>query len=91
VNYGSLPTKPADIRKINAHTLGIFGSRDRAIPPDRVRAFEKLMTALNKPIEIKIYDNAGHAFENPANKRSYRPEAAADAWFRTLTFLDQSL
>jgi carboxymethylenebutenolidase len=91
VNYGSLPTNPADIRKINAQTLGIFGSRDRGIPPDKVRAFAKRMTAQNKPVEIKIYANAGHAFENPANKRSYRPEAAADAWLRTLTFLDQSL
>jgi carboxymethylenebutenolidase len=91
VNYGSLPTNPADIRKINAQTLGLFGARDRGIPPDKVRAFEKRMIGLNKPVEIKIYDNAGHAFENPANKRSYRPEAAADARFRTLTFLDQSL
>ncbi len=29
VNYGSLPTKLADLRKIDARTLGIFGSLDR--------------------------------------------------------------
>jgi carboxymethylenebutenolidase len=90
VNYGSLPTEPADIQKINARVLGIFGSLDRGIPPDQVRAFEKSMKTVKKRVDIKIYDGAGHAFENPANKTGYRPEAAADAWFRTLTFFDQA-
>jgi len=91
VNYGALPTKPADIEKINAPVLGIFGSLDRGIPPNRVRAFEKHMNAAKKHVEIKIYDGAGHAFENPANLLRFRPKAAADAWLRTLTFLAQSL
>jgi carboxymethylenebutenolidase len=90
VNYGSLPTEPADIQKINARVLGIFGSLDRGIPPDQVRAFEKSMKTVKTRLDIKIYDGAGHAFENPVNKTGYRPEAAADAWFRTLTFFDQA-
>jgi carboxymethylenebutenolidase len=90
VNYGSLPTEPVEIKKVNAQVLGIFGSLDRGIPPDKVRAFEKVMSDVQKPVDIKIYDGAGHAFENPANKSGYRPEAAADAWIRTLTFLDQA-
>ncbi len=73
VNYGSLPTKSSDIQKINARVLGIFGSLDRGIPPNKVRAFAKRMKAVNKYIDIRIYDGAGHAFENPANKSSYRP------------------
>ena len=90
VNYGSLPTKPVDIQKIRAQVLGIFGSLDRGIPPDKVRAFEKAMKAAKKPVDIKIYDGAGHAFENPANKSGYRREAAADAWLLILRFLDQT-
>ena len=90
VNYGPLPTEPADIKKINARVLGIFGSLDRGIPPHKVRAFEKGMSDAKKTVDIKIYDGVGHAFESPANKRGYRPEAAADAWLRTLTFLDQA-
>jgi carboxymethylenebutenolidase len=49
------------------------------------------MNAAKKSVEIKIYDDAGHAFENPANAHGYRPQAANDAWLRTLMFLDQSL
>ena len=38
------------------------------------------MTKLQKFVSLKIYDNAGHGFENPNNAEAYRPEAAADAW-----------
>jgi carboxymethylenebutenolidase len=91
VNYGSLPTIPADMQKINAPVLGIFGSLDRGIPPHKVRAFERGMRAAKKTVDIEIYDGAGHAFENRTNARGYRPEAAADAWARTLAFFDQVL
>jgi len=91
VNYGALPTKLADIEKISASTLGIFGSLDRGIPPKKVRAFEKRMNAVKKLVEIKIYDNAGHGFENPSNILKFRPKTATDAWLRTLRFLNRSI
>lgn len=90
VNYGSLTTELTDIQKINAQVLGIFGSLDRGIPPGKVRAFERCMNAAKKPVNIKIYNGVGHAFENPANKMGYRPEAAADAWSIALAFLEQA-
>lgn len=90
VNYGPLTENSVDIQKINAEVLGIFGSLDRGIPPDKVRAFERRMNAVKKAVDIVIYDDAGHAFENPANKRGYRPAAAAGAWSHTLEFLERA-
>ena len=90
VNYGPLPTDIADIRKLDAQVLGLFGSLDRGIPPVKVRLFETCMNAFRKSVDIEIYDGAGHAFENPANKCGYRPKATANAWFRTLKFFDQA-
>ena len=90
VNYGPLPTNTADIQRIDVPVLGIFGALDRGISPDKVRAFERCMKAAGKRVDIEIYDSAGHAFENPANKRGYRPAAAADAWFHTLEFFRQA-
>jgi carboxymethylenebutenolidase len=90
VNYGPLPTNTVDIQKINARVLGIFGSLDRGIPPDKVRAFEDCMNAAGKRVGIKIYEGAGHAFENPTNKGGYRPQAAADAWCHTLQFFKRA-
>ena len=89
VHYGSLPTELVDIQKINAQVLGIFGVLDRGIPPGKVRTFENGMKAAKKSVDIKIYDGVGHAFQNPANKTGYRPEAAADAWLRTITFFEK--
>jgi carboxymethylenebutenolidase len=90
VNYGPLPADIADIRKIDAPVLGIFGSLDRGTRPDKVRGFEASMKAAGKRVEIRIYDGAGHGFENPANQTGYRPAAAADAWSHTLEFLRRS-
>jgi carboxymethylenebutenolidase len=90
VNYGVLPTNTADIQRIDAPVLGIFGALDRATPPHKVRAFEGCMKVAGKRVDIEIYDGAGHAFENSTNKKGYRPTAAADAWFHTLEFLKQA-
>jgi carboxymethylenebutenolidase len=86
VNYGPLPTDAANIARIKAPVLGNFGANDRGIPPDSVRAFETAMKADGKATDIKIYDGAGHAFENPNNTAGYRPEAAKDAWERMVAF-----
>ncbi len=91
VHYGAMPTDPASIEKIQAPVFGIFGADDHSIPPSAVHAFEKAMQAARKTVFVKIYDSAGHAFENPENKANYRQDAAVDAWARTLGFLGQTL
>ncbi|MGO9640768.1 MAG: dienelactone hydrolase family protein [Candidatus Acidiferrales bacterium] len=91
VNYGAMPTDPADIARIQAPVLGNFGADDRGITPDAVHAFESAMKAAGKSVDLKIYDGAGHAFENPNNTAGYRPEAAADAWNRIVAFLAKKL
>ncbi len=91
VNYGALPTDPNDLQQIYAPVLGNFGANDKGITPDDVHAFEKTMTTMGRRVDLKIYDGAGHAFENPTNATGYRPEAAADAWSRTVAFLNKAL
>jgi carboxymethylenebutenolidase len=91
INYGHLATDPAELKKINAATLGIFGGQDRGIPVEDVRKFEQQMKKLGKKIDIVIYPDAGHAFENPNNKDGYRPADATSAWETTVKFLDTHL
>ncbi len=91
VNYGSLPTDPANIAKIKAPVLGNFGGDDQGIPPPAVKAFESALKANGKTADIKIYEGAGHAFENPNNKQGYRPEAANDASQRITLFFAKYL
>jgi len=91
INYGHLVTDADSIKKINSPILGLFGAKDQGITPDDVHKFEAAMKQQGKKVEIKIYDDAGHAFENPNNKEGYRPADATDAWQRTVRFLEENL
>lgn len=91
INYGHLATEPAELKKINAPILGIFGGQDRGIPVEDVHKFERQMKKYGKKIEVVVYPDAGHAFENPNNKEGYRQEDAANAWETTVKFLDAHL
>ena len=91
VNYGWLPSEPALVAKIKAPVQGNFGADDQGIPPKDVKAFEAAMKTDGKVADIKIYDGAGHAFQNPSNKQGYRPEATADASQRISAFLQKYL
>ena len=91
INYGHLVTEPSAIAKISAPILGNFGGQDRGITPDDVHAFEKAAEDAGKSIDVKIYPDAGHAFENPNNKGGYRAQDAADAWKRMIDFFNQTL
>lgn len=75
---------------LNMPILGFFGAKDDGIPVEGVRRFEAILTDLGKDAEIVIYENAGHAFANPTGE-NFEPQAAEDAWQKTLMFLDRSL
>jgi carboxymethylenebutenolidase len=91
VNYGAMPTDKISIAAIHAPVLGNFGDEDRGITSQDVYAFEKAMRDENKIVDVKVYARAGHGFENPGIKDRYRPKDAADAWGRTVGFLNKAL
>lgn len=91
INYGHLATDKNNLRKIHAAILGIFGGEDQGIPVADVRKFESELEALDKKVEIHIYPDAGHAFENPNNSKGYRADDAAKAEKVTQTFLAHDL
>ena len=91
INYGHLATDPESTKKINAAILGLFGGQDRGIPPEDVKKFEQLLKQQGKKLEVVIYPDAGHAFENPNNTAGYRADDAADAWKRTVNFFAANL
>lgn len=90
IYYGQLVTDPDRLQALSMPILGNFGAEDGAIPPGKVRRFETVLDSLGKSADIKIYEGAGHAFANPSGNR-YQPEAAKDAWMRTLGFFRQHL
>jgi carboxymethylenebutenolidase len=90
IYYGHLTTDRAALAKLQMPILGFFGAKDQSIPVASVREFEATLKSLGKPVEIHIYEDAGHAFANPSGT-NYRPQAASDAWQRTVAFLTKNL
>jgi carboxymethylenebutenolidase len=91
INYGHLATDDATLKKIHAAILGIFGGQDRGITVADIRKFETRLTALHKKVEIHIFPDAGHAFENPNNQQGYRKADAEQAEKITEQFLTNNL
>jgi carboxymethylenebutenolidase len=91
INYGRLATDSGSLRKIDAAILGNFGGQDEGIPPADVNKFAQTLKQMGKTVDVKIYPDAGHGFENPNNRTGYRPQDADDAWTRTVNFLATTL
>ena len=83
--YGPQPDV-SDVPSIQAAVLAIYGGLDNRINAG-IPAIEEAMKANNKIYEKIIYPNADHAFHNDTGSR-YNPEAAKDAWSRTLVWFD---
>ena len=68
--------------------VGSYPEKD--FTANAARQLEPLLEKHNIPHDIKIYPEARHSFFNDTGP-AYRPEAAADAWRRTLAFFDTHL
>jgi carboxymethylenebutenolidase len=84
--YGP-PPAVEDVPNINAAVLAIYGELDGRINGS-IPAIEAAMAANNKIYEKIIYPNADHAFHNDTGPR-FNPEAAKDAWERTLAWFEK--
>jgi carboxymethylenebutenolidase len=89
IYYGRLVDDVETLRAIKAPVLGVFGTRDRGIPMDSVKAFEAAMQRAERPCRVLAYD-AEHAFANPSGAR-YDRENAAKAWTEVRAFLRERL
>lgn len=86
VYYGQLETDAAKLQGLPP-IQGVFGEADTSIPMTTVRAFDQALTQAGVTHEVHTYPDAPHAFANPTGGERYRPEAAADARAKTLSFL----
>ena len=87
--YGS-PLDAQAAREVKAPLLGLYGADDGGISEASIRTMEGALDEAGIENEMHIYEGAPHAFFNDT-AASYRPEAAADAWQRTLDWLRRYL
>jgi carboxymethylenebutenolidase len=86
------PREPlAMASELRCPLLAFFGDQDQFVPMDDVRALERELARAGAPAEVVVVAGAGHAFMNDTRPDAFRPEAAAEAWRRTVAFLRAQL
>jgi carboxymethylenebutenolidase len=89
VFYGK-PLTPDQAAQAKAPILGLYGTADQSNPVEAVKTMQDALTKDGIPNEFHLYDGAPHAFFNDTQP-SYRTDAAADAWQRTLDWFHRYL
>jgi carboxymethylenebutenolidase len=87
--YGTAPDANG-ISDIHCPVLAFYGIEDLRLMDDLPRVTTQ-MAENEIPFEPVVYPDAGHAFFNDTNPRTYRASDAADAWAKTLAFLGSRL
>lgn len=90
VYYGEPVTDVARLQDLPIPIQAHFGATDETPPPWRGEQLRDALAQASKTGEVFVYPGAGHAFANE-NRPSYRPDAARQAWARTLGFLQKQL
>jgi carboxymethylenebutenolidase len=88
--YGSPQTDPDKLAGLKGALQAHFGVEDEGIPMKRVDEFRAAFAKAGRSAEIYTYPGAGHAFMHDGLP-SYRPDAARQAWARTLAFFQKHL
>ncbi len=85
------PVPPIELAgQLRCPVLAFFGGDDPFIPSADVERVRATLATLGPQHEVVVYDGAPHGFF--CNERSsYRPDAAKDAWARTLRFFRSHL
>ncbi|MES2524763.1 MAG: dienelactone hydrolase family protein [Gemmatimonadota bacterium] len=90
VYYGAPITDPAQLSRLKAPVLGLYGGKDESIPLDSVRAMERALKQAGRKVDVTVFPTANHAFANPSGQ-SYDAAAAESAWTKSLAFLKANL
>ncbi len=90
VLYYGMPEKNINrLKTLNCDVIGIFGTQDKFINPEVVKAFEENMRKAGKKLTVHNYD-AVHAFANPSNPK-FNKEYSEDAHTKALAYLKSKL
>jgi len=90
VYYGRNPNPLDSVANIAGPVMGNYAEDDPNIMPG-VEPLKAAMAKAGKSFDVKVYPGAKHAFNNNTNADRYHPEAAKDAWARTVSFFKKNL
>ena len=86
--YGVGPSVPDSYATMTADVQGHYGEQDSSYPVERAHQREEQLRKESHGSVEFFYYPAGHAFNNDTDRMgTYDPQAAAQAWTRTVDFL----
>jgi len=85
--YGRMVQPETALKDLFCPVLYHQAGRDSWIPAQDVERLRAMAQEYQKPVEIRLYPEAPHAFSNDGRPESYRAEAATEAWNATASFL----
>jgi carboxymethylenebutenolidase len=88
--YGDVPPDD-ELKNLASPVLFIGAGRDEWITRDKMDRLAHAMERFGKEGEVKVYEDAGHAFFNDTRAEAYDKEAARDAWERVTRFFADRL
>lgn len=71
--------------------LGLYGDLDKGIPVEQVETLREAAGRAEVPTEIVRYPDAEHGFHCDDRPAVFNATASADAWRRTIEWLDEQL
>lgn len=90
VFYGRNPSPIDLVKNVQCPILCNYAGADMGITEPDINLLKQTLTRYAKMFDMKIYPGAPHGFFNDT-RENYRPEAAKDAWERTLEFYSKYL
>jgi carboxymethylenebutenolidase len=90
IYYGTSPQPSELVKNIEAPVLAHYGEKDAGVNRT-IPAAEEAMKKYDKSFTYKIYPGAGHNFNHDGRPDRYNPEAAKEAWGKTVEFFKKNL
>jgi carboxymethylenebutenolidase len=88
--FPQFPPLIGEVPAMRTPWLGLFGDQDASIPVDDVERLRAELDGAPVGHEVVRYASAGHGFHCDV-RPEYEPDAANDAWTRTLDWLGRHL
>ncbi|MDQ6752434.1 MAG: dienelactone hydrolase family protein [Actinomycetota bacterium] len=88
--YGHADFDVEQLHRISCPVLTFYGDKDEALV-SKLPELKDSMREAGVDFTAVVYPGAGHAFFNDTNGRTYREDAAADSWRKSLDFLAANL
>ena len=88
--YGEIPSDDK-LKDLGCPIFYAYGANDGWIQRPDVERLGAALKKMGKPGEVKIYEGCDHGFFNDTRKDVYAPDAAKDAWQKTLRLFADNL